>query len=207
MVQFGRSAEGRDDSATDRDDVADGRDVDAAGRDTAATGRDVDAGDRDALAGSGAEDLHDRLARVRRQLLDRLAGPEGTDLDRDAVRSLCDDLRTEIEDSRAARRAAAHDRQAAARDRHAADRDRRLAEQDRTDAARDRNQAAIERQQDTPVHPVHAPRPEGHGEDGSLIDRTARAVAGSRQRITDGRAYLSGDPDGTRAQSPDPPVG
>ena len=206
MVHSCRSAEGRDDAAIDRDDDADGRDVAAAGRDVVAGERDVDAGDRDVRAGSEADLLHDRLARVRRQLLDRLAGPENTALDRVAVSSLCDDLRAEIEYSRSQRDAAARDRRAAAQDRRAADRDRGLAGQDRTDAARDRDQAAIERQQDScPV----APPPVDHGDGGSLTDRTARAVADARRRITDSRAYLTGGPDDTRraAPTPDPPRG
>jgi uncharacterized protein (DUF3084 family) len=215
MVHFGASGERRDDTATDRDDAAEGRDVAATGRDAAATQRDARAGDRDDRAGRDADDLRDRLTRTSRQDFDRFAGlddvvvdpadwPELSAaglarlrtfaaeqrllgaLDHAAVRALCDDLRSEIEHGRLERRAAARDREAAAADRNAADRDRGLAEQDRADAARDRDQAAIERQQDSPTGP---PQPDGTDE--SLAGRVARAMADSRRRITDSRAYLA----------------
>jgi hypothetical protein len=228
MVHFGASGENRDDTATDRDDVAEGRDVAATDRDAAATERDVRAGDRDDRAAEDADDRRDRLGLICRQAFDRLSGlddvpvhpadwPELTAaglarlrafaaeqrllgaLDHAAVRALCDDLRSEIEHSRLERRAAARDREAAAIDRKAADRDRGLAEQDRADAARDRDQAAIERQQDSPVG---LPQPDGTDE--SLAGRVARAMADSRRRITDSRAYLAGDLDEARPTVPDP---
>jgi len=232
MVRFGASGERRDDTATDRDDVATGRDDAATGRDVVATDRDAQAGDRDDRAGRDAEDLRDRLARMSRQGFDRRAGledvpldpadwpeltPEGLarlrayaaeqrllgTLDQAAVRSLSDDLRGEIEHGRRERRAAARDRRAAADDREAAERDRGSAEQDRTEAARDRDQAAIERQQDDCVDVDREPEPEHAGEDGSLTDRVERAVADSRQRISDSRAYLTG-PDKTAPAGPTP---
>jgi len=231
MVHFDASGENRDDTATDRDDAADGRDVAAIDRDVAAGERDARAGDRDDRAGRDADDLRDRLTRTSRQAFDRSAGlddvvvdpadwPELTAtglarlrafaaeqrllgvLDHAAVRALCDDLRSEIEHGRLERRAAARDREAAAADRRAADRDRSLAEQDRADAARDRDQAAIERQQDDPVGPVGLPQPDGTDE--SLAGRVARAMADSRQRITDSRAYLAGDLDGAQPTVPTP---
>jgi hypothetical protein len=227
MVHFGASGENRDDTATDRDDAAEGRDVAATDRDAAATERDDRAGGRDDRAGRDADDLRDRLTRTSRQAFDRFAGddvvvdpadwPELTAaglarlrafaaeqrllgaLDHAAVRALCDDLRGEIEHGRLERRAAARDREAATADRRAADRDRGLAEQDRADAARDRDQAAIERQQDSPVGLL---QPDGTDE--SLAGRVARAMADSRRRITDSRAYLAGDLDEARPTVPDP---
>ena len=225
MVRFGASGERRDDTATDRDDVA------ATGRDSAATERDAQADDRDDRAGRDAEDLRDRLTRMSRQGFDRRAGledvpldpadwpeltPEGLvrlrahaaaqrllgTLDQAAVRSLSDDLRGEIEHGRRERRAAARDRRAAADDREAAERDRGSAEQDRTGAACDRDQAAIERQQDDCVD--RDPGPEDRGETGSLTDRVERAVADSRQRISDSRAYLAASPDTTSEVGPSP---
>ena len=232
MVRFGASGERRDDTATDRDDAAAGRDVAATGRDAAATDRDAQAGNRDEQAVRDAGDLRDRLTRISGSA-DRLTGiedvsvdsagwpeltPEGLTrlrayaaeqrllgtLDQAAVRSLSDDLRGEIEHGRSERRAAARDRRAAADDREAADRDRGSAEQNRTEAARDRDQAAIERQQDDCVDVDRDPEPEHVGEDGSLTDRVERAVADSRQRISDSRAYLAGGPGTSPPAGPTP---
>ena len=76
MTHHGASSERRNDSAADRDDLADGRDVAATGRDTTAHLRDVQADDRDERAGRNADDLHDRLTRIERQLLGRLRAGE-----------------------------------------------------------------------------------------------------------------------------------
>lgn len=177
MVQPGASAERRDDSAADRDDIADGRDGASRDRDAAAEERDVRAGDRDDRSRRDADDLLNRLAQVRRQLLDRTA-----------VLGLLDDLCDEVARSRTDRHAASRDRHAASRDREAAEQDRSDAAGNRGDSAGDRDQAAIERQQADPpdgVAPADDP-----ARDASLSGRVARALVGSRQRIDDGRAYL-----------------
>src|SRR3954447_1241459 len=185
--------------------LADGRDVAATGRDTTAHLRDLQADDRDQRAGRYVDDLHDRLTRIERQLLARLARPENIAVDpadRAGISKLIDDLRTAIGDSRV-------DGINAARDRHAAGHDRQAAAQDRIDAAHvrdesggDRDQADIERQQSDLAGPTDTTpvtdRPDGL--DDSLPQRVARAVRDSRRRITGGRAYL------TRRDGPVRPV-
>ncbi len=205
MIHHGASSERRNDSAADRDDLADGRDVAATGRDTIARLLDVQADDRDERAGRNADDLHDRLTRLERQLLRQLTRLENTDVDpadRDGISDLIDDLRTAIGDSRVDGINAARDRRAAGHDRQAAAQDRADAAHDRDESAGDRDQADIERQQfdlagPTDTTPV-ADRPDGL--DDSLPQRVARAVRDSRRRITDGRAYL------TRRDGPGRPV-
>ena len=193
MIHDGASSERRNDSAARRDDLADGRDVAATGRDTTARLRDVQADDRDERAGRNADHLHDRLTRIERQLLERLARSENTDVGPADISNLIDDLRTAIGDSRADGIKAARDRHAAGHDRQAAARDRADAAHDRDESAGDRDQADIEWQQSdlagpTGTTPV-ADRPDGL--DNSLPQRVARAVRDSRRRITDGRAYLT----------------
>jgi hypothetical protein len=164
-------------------------------------------------------DLDERLRQVCQQILDRLAWAENTTinpadwpdltpaaldrlrahaaeqrrlaaLDRAAVSSLLAGLRAQLDRGGAQRRTAADDRRAAASDRLASDQDHRSAAQDRDDSAGDRGQAAIERVQADPRK--HRGRPAGSDRvDDSLIDRTARSVAESGQRIASSRAYLA----------------
>jgi hypothetical protein len=193
MTHHGASFERRNDSAAGRDDLADGRDVVATGRDTTAHLRDVQADDRDERAGHNADDLHDRLTRIERQLLGQLTRPENTDVGPADISNLIDDLRTAIGDSRADGINAARDRHAAGHDRQAAAQDRIDAAHDRDESAGDRDQADIERQQSDLAGPTDTTpvtdRPDGL--DDSLPQRVARAVRDSRRRITDGRAYLT----------------
>jgi hypothetical protein len=196
MIHRDASPERRYDSAADRDDLADGRDVAATARDTTAQVRDVQADDRDEQACRNADDLHDRLTRIERQLLERLAHSENTAVDpadRAAISNLLDDLRAAIGDSRIDGTAAGRDRRAAGHDRQAAAQDRADAAHDREESGGDRDQADIERQQSDRADPTDATpiadRPDGS--DDSLPHRVARAVRDSRQRITDGRAYLT----------------
>jgi hypothetical protein len=180
MIHDGGPPERRDDLAADRDDLADRRDSAAADRDTAAHQRDVQADDLDEQSNRNADDLHDRLTRIRRQLLARLARLENTSvdpddwpeltraglarlrahaaeqrhlaaLDRAAINELLDDLRSAIGHSRSGRFAATQDRRAAREDRHAAAQNRVDAAGNRDDSAQDRDQTAIERQQPDPA--------------------------------------------------------
>ncbi len=232
MAHFHVPAERRDDLAAERDDAADRRDRDAADRDTAAGRRDVSADGRDDRARRSAYGLDDLAVEVHRQILERFARiedaavePAGWShlppaalaelrahaaeqrrlaaLDREAVDGLLTRLRAEIHRERADRAAAAADRLAAARDRVAAGHDRDGSVGDRDRAADDRDQAAVERAQADP--PDREP-PEGTGPTGeSLADRVARAVAGSRQRIADSRAYLTRDRTDPLTAPPDAP--
>jgi hypothetical protein len=185
MIHRDASPERRYDSAADRDDLADGRDVAATARDTTAQVRDVQADDRDEQACRNADDLHDRLTRIQRQLLGLLARPENTvidpadwpeltearlarlrahaaeqghlaALDRAAVTNLLDDLRTAIGDSRIDGINAARDRRAAGHERRAAAQDRVDAAHDRDESAGDRDQDDIERQQSDRADPTDA---------------------------------------------------
>jgi hypothetical protein len=185
MIHHGASPERRNDSAADRDDLADGRDVAATDRDTTAYLLDVQAVDRDERAGHNADDLHDRLTRIERQLRGRLTHLENAvvdpadwpelaeaelarlrahsaeqgrlaALDLAALSNLLDDLRAAIGDSRIDGTAAARDRRAAGHDRQAAAQDRADAAHDRDESAGDRDQDDIERQQSDRADPTDA---------------------------------------------------
>ncbi len=218
MVPFRTPAERRDDLAADRDDVAGRRDQAADDRDTVAGRRDARADGRDDRAERDARHLDDLVDEVSRQVLDRFTriedaavDPTGwshltpaalTELrahaaeqrrlaarDRDAVDGLLTALRAEIHHERSDRVTAAADRCAAARDRVASGRDRHDSGQDRDGSARDRDQAAIERALGEPID--HDQAGSADPSAGSPADRAARAVAGSRRRIADSRAFLT----------------
>jgi hypothetical protein len=196
MIHDGASSERRNDSAAHRDDLADCRDIAARGRDTTAHLRDMQADDRDERADRTADDLHDRLTQLERQLLRQLTRLENADVDpadRAGISKLIDDLRTAIGDSRVDGINAARERHAAGHDRQAAARDRADAAHDRDESAGDRDQVDIERQQSDLAGPTDTTPVADHPDelDDSLPQRVARAVRDSRRRITDGRAYLS----------------
>jgi hypothetical protein len=180
MTRPGTPAERRDDRATDRDDAAEHRDVDSRHRHNAADRRDTRALVRDDRSAGWAEDLRERLERIRRHLLAGLRRIEEVDidpaawpdlppaalarlcahvteqgrlaaLDATAVSGLLDDLGDELQRVVEDRIASARDRESSADDRHASDRDRDAAGADREAAAEDRDQAAIEREQSDPT--------------------------------------------------------
>jgi hypothetical protein len=215
MTHHGASSEHRNDSAAGRDDIADGRDVVATGRDTTAHLRDVQADVRDERAGHNADDLHDRLTRIERQLRGRLTHLENTvvdpadwpelaeaglarlrahaaeqgrlaALDLAALTNLLDDFRAAIGDSRIDGTAAARDRRAAGHDRQAAARDRADAAHDRDESAGDRDQADIERQQSDRADPTDA-TPVADRRDG-LDDSLSHQVA---QAVRDSRRRIA----------------
>ena len=222
MTNFETPADRRDELAADRDDAAECRDVTSAARDAVADVRHARADARAGQADNRDRDLDDRLAQVRRRILDRLARVENTTFDRAdwpdltaadlvrlrayaaeqrrlaaldlaAVRALLDDLRDLVLRDRADR-SPAGERLAAAQDRRAARRDRRDSADDRDDAARDRAQAAIERQLADPADSDSDSTAESFliRSDESLGGRVARAVAESRQRVASSREVLTG---------------
>jgi hypothetical protein len=209
------AAERRDEAAAARDQRAEVRDTAAGARDRTAQDRDRGAADRDTAAAHRSRDILDQLHDLQQQIDDQirwLADAAGSipvgglspaalsalrayadeqrrlaELNRRAVRDLFDEMRAEVQHSRAARHAAADDRHAAADDRHAAADDRTAAAGDRDAYAANRDQAAIERAQtDPPAHGAESGPPEK-----ALADRVTRAVAESQQRVRDSRAALA----------------
>jgi hypothetical protein len=202
MVHPRWAADGRDDRATDRDDAADRRDDLARERDITAEQRDVAAEERLARTQADADDLADRLHRISRQILDRLARIEDLDLDhadwsdltpaalarldalvaeqralarldRQALHALLDDLHDAVAELRRDHQAASRDRRASGTDRNHSLGDRGDSGQDRRDAQADRNQAAIDREQ---VDPRDLPAPTTAPDAGPASPETAEPM-------------------------------